>query len=116
VNRIALLRVATALSKERFASGTRPKTYTTSWNDPSVPIPEGRHSVVQRRFRLFTRGDRIHFTRGVRHEMFEPEHAIHAHPSFKVRFEHQLKTAMDRSFESALYSGMTPFGSVSLVG
>ena len=73
-------------------------------------------SAITSRNWLKTRGDRIHFTRGVRREMFEPEHAIHAHPSFKVRFEHQLKTAMDRSFESALYSGMTPFGSVSLVG
>ena len=53
MNRIALLRVATALSKARFASGPRPKTYT--WNNPSVAIPEGRHSVVQRRFRLFIR-------------------------------------------------------------
>ena len=57
VNRIALRRVATALSKARFASGTRPKTYTTSWNNPSVPIPEGRHSVVRRRFRLFIQSD-----------------------------------------------------------
>ena len=44
-----------ALSKARFTSDARPKTYATSWNNPSVPIPEGRHSVVQRKFRLFIR-------------------------------------------------------------
>jgi hypothetical protein len=54
MNWIALLRVATALSKA-LRERHRPKTYTTSWNNPSVPIPEGRHSVVQRRFRLFIR-------------------------------------------------------------
>jgi serine/threonine-protein kinase HipA len=38
---IALLRVATAPSKARFARGTRLKTYTTSWNNPASRSRKG---------------------------------------------------------------------------
>ena len=54
-------------------SETRPKTYTTSWNNPSVPIGKG-HSVVQRRFRLFIRSGTYGTMRAMTHPRKSHEH------------------------------------------
>jgi hypothetical protein len=39
--------LATALSKARFASGTRPKTYTTTWDTTGREKPADRRRLLQ---------------------------------------------------------------------
>ena len=51
----------------------RPKTYSTSWNNPSVPIGKG-HSVLQRRFRLFIRSGTYGTMRAMAHPRKSHEH------------------------------------------